>query len=228
MEPRELALREVRESPWPQQRELAARLAEDTGLAESTLIRLFRRMEAEGELQSGLDGRRKTYAPAEPVAEPEPEPEPVEPKREPTPGALWSSRLQRLGVREPARAEPEPEPEPVASEPEPEPEPPAPPAYTRPAWPFVLVVAVVVVIALLAALLLSHDKRDPVTGAERKQETITRALRAGTTVTCRSRACSSSGEGARSRTRRNTSRSTMRISICANEAPRLRRTPPLN
>ncbi len=93
MEPRELALREVRESPWLQQRELAARLSEETGLAESTLIRLFRRMEAEGELQSGLDGRRKTYA------LPEPEPEGA-----PTPGALWSSRLAPLG-------EPEPEPE---------------------------------------------------------------------------------------------------------------------
>ena len=168
MEPRELALREVRESPWLQQRELAARLSEETGLAESTLIRLFRRMEADGELQSGLDGRRKTYALAEAEADAAPEPEPG-PKREPTPGALWSSRQQRLGVREPERAEPEPEPEPVSTQPEPEPEPSPPPAYTRPAWPFALVVAVVVVIALLAALLLSRDKPDPVTGAGQKQ-----------------------------------------------------------
>ena len=158
MEPRELALRELRESPWLQQRELAARLSEETGLAESTLIRLFRRMEAEGELQSGLDGRRRTYA------LPDPEPEGA-----PTPGALWSSRLAPLGEPEP---EPEPDAEPQSEPPpvEPEREPAPPPDYPRPAWPFAAVVAAVVAFAVIAAIVLSPSKNDPLTGAEQKQE----------------------------------------------------------
>jgi hypothetical protein len=160
VEPRELVLRELRESPWLQQRELAARLSEETGMAESTLIRLFRRMEADGELQSGLDGRRRTYALAEPVAEPAPEP---------TPGALWSRRLEALGEPEPEPEEPEPE-EPEPDEPEPEPAPPQPPAYTRPAWPFAAVVAAVVAFAVIAAIALSPSKPDPLTGAEQQQE----------------------------------------------------------
>lgn len=86
MEPRELALREVRDHPWLQQRELAARLAGQTGLAESTLIRLFRRMEADGQLRSGLDGRRKTYALPESV-----------PTGPPSPGALWEQPARAAG-----------------------------------------------------------------------------------------------------------------------------------
>jgi hypothetical protein len=158
VEPRELVLRELGESPWLQQRELAARLSEETGMAESTLIRLFRRMEADGELQSGLDGRRKTYALAEPAAE-----------AEPTPGALWSRRLEALGEPEPEpEEESEPEPDPVEAEPEPAP--PPPPAYTRPAWPFAAVVAAVVAFAVIAAIALSPSKPDPLTGAEQQQE----------------------------------------------------------
>jgi hypothetical protein len=118
-------------------------------------------METEGELQSGVDGRRKTYA------LPEPEPEGA-----PTPGALWSSRLAPLGEPEPEpETDPEePQPPPVEDEREPAP-PPAPPAYTRPAWPFAAVVAVVVAFAVLAAIVLSPSKTDPFTGAEQQQET---------------------------------------------------------
>ena len=137
MEPRELALREVRDSPWLQQRDLATRLAGQTGLAESTLIRLFRRMEAEGELQSGLDGRRKTYA----------LPEPPSP---PTEGALWSASLARLGEPEP---EPEAEPVPAGDQ-------------RKPAWSMAAVVAIVLAGAVLAAVVLSPEKRDPFTGGD--------------------------------------------------------------
>lgn len=158
MEPRELALREVRDNPWLQQRELAARLAGQTGLAESTLIRLFRRMEADGELRSGLDGRRKTYA----LPPPPPAPEPV-PTGPPSSGALWSDRLAPLG-------EPEAEPEPGAEpEPEPgaEPRPARPePVGTRPAWPIAAVVAVVLIVSVLAAWLLSPERYDPLADHE--------------------------------------------------------------
>lgn len=151
MEPRELALREVRESPWLQQRDLAARLSSETGLAESTLIRLFRRMEAEGELRSGLDGRRKTYA----LPEPKPEPPPPAPAVQPSAGALWSSRLAPLG---------EPEPEPADHEPEPA------PGTTRARWPILAIVAGVLVVSVLAAVLLSPTKRDTFTGLSKDEE----------------------------------------------------------
>ena len=143
MEPRELALREVRDHPWLQQRELAARLAGQTGLAESTLIRLFRRMEADGQLRSGLDGRRKTYALPESV-----------PTGPPSPGALWSSRLAPLGERE-AETETEPEAETEQQPVRPE------PAGTRRAWPIAGVVAAVLMVSVLAAVLLSPEKYDP-------------------------------------------------------------------
>jgi hypothetical protein len=68
---RELVLDRVAERPGVQQRELAAYLHEVTDLAESTLIKFFRRLEHEGELEPGLDGRRRTYrlpSKAEPVA----------------------------------------------------------------------------------------------------------------------------------------------------------------
>lgn len=58
---RELILEEVAEHPYIQQRELAARLHELTGLAESTLIMLFQKLARAGELEPGLDGRRRTY-----------------------------------------------------------------------------------------------------------------------------------------------------------------------
>jgi hypothetical protein len=164
VEPRELALREVRAKPWLQQRELAARLAAQTGLAEATLIRLFRRMEAEGELRSGLDGRRKTFAPPEPARTAPPEPArsaPPEPARSapPTQGALWSDRLARLGERDP-HAEQEPEPGTQEGE----------PVATKPAWPIAVVVAVVLAVSVLAAVILSPEKHDPLTGAETDTE----------------------------------------------------------
>jgi LytR cell envelope-related transcriptional attenuator len=155
VEPRELTLREVRESPWLQQRELAARLSAETGLAESTLIRLFRRMEAEGELRPGLDGRRRTYA----LPEPKPESPPPAPAAPPSAGALWSNRLAPLG---------EPEPEPADHEPEPETEPAA--GTTRARWPILAIVAVVLGVSVLAAVLLSPTKRDPFTGQPEDQE----------------------------------------------------------
>jgi DNA-binding IclR family transcriptional regulator len=58
---RELILEEVAEHPYVQQRELAALLHELTGLAESTLITLFQKLTRAGELEPGLDGRRRTY-----------------------------------------------------------------------------------------------------------------------------------------------------------------------
>ena len=64
-------------------------------------------------------------------------------------------------------------------------------------------------------------------GASRSA-TTTRQPRAGTTVTCWTLARSGRGEAARSVTRFSTSRSTTRISTCANEAPMQRRTPPPN
>ena len=58
---RELILEAVAEHAHIQQRELAARLHELTGLAESTLITLFRQLARAGDLEPGLDGRRRTY-----------------------------------------------------------------------------------------------------------------------------------------------------------------------
>ena len=58
---RELILEEVAEHPCVQQRDLAARLHKLTGLAESTLITLFQQLARVGELEPGLDGRRRTY-----------------------------------------------------------------------------------------------------------------------------------------------------------------------
>ena len=58
--------------------------------------------------------------------------------------------------------------------------------------------------------------------------TTTRQPRAGTAVTCWTRAPSARRVAARRRTRRSTSRSTTRISVCANDAPMQRRTPPPN
>ena len=58
--------------------------------------------------------------------------------------------------------------------------------------------------------------------------TTARASRAGTTVTCSTRGRSGLAEGALSRTRFSTSRSTTRISTWANDAPMQRRTPPPN
>jgi len=159
VEPRELTLREVRASPWLQQRELAARLSGPTGLAESTLIRLFRRMEAEGELRSGLDGRRKTYALPEPTRTPTRPPAPAPPAAQPTEGGLWSGRLAPLG--EPAPEEPEPdEPESGRGE----------PVATKPAWPMGVVVAVVLGLSVLAAVVLSPEKHDPLTGADNDED----------------------------------------------------------
>ena len=61
-----------------------------------------------------------------------------------------------------------------------------------------------------------------------RSSTTARQPRAGTTVTCRMDPRSGLCDGARRRTRRRTSRSTVRISTCANEAPMQRRTPPPN
>jgi predicted transcriptional regulator len=58
---RQLILEVVTEHPNIQQRDLAAQLHELTGLAESTLITLFQRLARAGELEPGLDGRRRTY-----------------------------------------------------------------------------------------------------------------------------------------------------------------------
>ena len=58
---RELILGEVAEHPYIQQRELAARLHKLTGLAEPTLVTLFQQLARAGELEPGLDGRRRTY-----------------------------------------------------------------------------------------------------------------------------------------------------------------------
>ena len=58
---RELILEAVAEHPYLQQRELAARLHELTGLAESTLVTLFQQLARAGDLEPGLDGRRRTY-----------------------------------------------------------------------------------------------------------------------------------------------------------------------
>jgi hypothetical protein len=58
---RELILQAVAEHPHVRQRELAARLHDLTGLAESTLIALFHQLTRAGELEPGLDGRRRTY-----------------------------------------------------------------------------------------------------------------------------------------------------------------------
>jgi hypothetical protein len=58
---RELILEKVAQHPYIQQRELAARLHKLTGLAESTLITLFQQLARLGELEPGLDGRRRTY-----------------------------------------------------------------------------------------------------------------------------------------------------------------------
>jgi hypothetical protein len=166
VDPRELALREVRESPWLQQRELAARLAAETGLAESTLIRLFRRMEAEGELRSGLDGRRTTYALPEP-ADPEPappEPAPPEPAppepgpvAQPSAGALWSGRLAPLGAPEHEPADDEGQSEPATRR-------------VTARWPMAALVAGVLAASVLAAVLLSPTKRDPYTGQPENED----------------------------------------------------------
>jgi hypothetical protein len=58
---RELILEAVAERPYIQQRELAAHLHELTGFAESTLITVFQKLTRAGELEPGLDGRRRTY-----------------------------------------------------------------------------------------------------------------------------------------------------------------------
>lgn len=58
---RELILQAVAEHPYVQQRDLASELHELTGLAESTLITLFQKLARAGELEPGLDGRRRTY-----------------------------------------------------------------------------------------------------------------------------------------------------------------------
>jgi hypothetical protein len=58
---RELILETVAAHPHIQQRDLAARLHVLTGLAESTLITLFQALAHAGELEPGLDGRRRTY-----------------------------------------------------------------------------------------------------------------------------------------------------------------------
>jgi len=58
---RQLILQEVEAHPYIQQRDLAARLHDVTGLAESTLITLFQALTRTGELEPGLDGRRRTY-----------------------------------------------------------------------------------------------------------------------------------------------------------------------
>jgi hypothetical protein len=58
---RELILEAVADHPDIQQRDLAARLHELTGLAESTLITLAQKLAQAGELEPGLDGRRRTY-----------------------------------------------------------------------------------------------------------------------------------------------------------------------
>ena len=58
---RELILKAVAEHPYVQQRELASQLHDLTGLAESTLIALFQQLARSGQLEPGLDGRRRTY-----------------------------------------------------------------------------------------------------------------------------------------------------------------------
>ena len=58
---RELILAAVAGHPHIQQRDLAARLHELTGLAEPTLITVFQKLTRAGELEPGLDGRRRTY-----------------------------------------------------------------------------------------------------------------------------------------------------------------------
>jgi DNA-binding IclR family transcriptional regulator len=58
---RELILEAVAEHPYVQQRELASQLHDLTGLAESTLIALFQQLARSGQLEPGLDGRRRTY-----------------------------------------------------------------------------------------------------------------------------------------------------------------------
>jgi DNA-binding IclR family transcriptional regulator len=58
---RELILQAVADHPYVQQRELAAQLHAQTGLAESTLIAMFQQLARAGELEPGLDGRRRTY-----------------------------------------------------------------------------------------------------------------------------------------------------------------------
>ena len=58
---RELILKAVAEHPYVQQRVLASELHALTGLAESTLITLFHKLARAGELEPGLDGRRRTY-----------------------------------------------------------------------------------------------------------------------------------------------------------------------
>jgi len=67
---------------------------------------------------------------------------------------------------------PEPEPEPPLAQPDPLPSPPDPPGVQRPAkpatkpgWPFAAVVASVLAVAVVFAVVLSPEKRDPFTGS---------------------------------------------------------------
>ena len=138
---RDLALREVADSPWIQQRELATRLHHLTGLAESTLVRLLRRMEAEGSLRCGLSGPRKTYALPESGED-----------------AAIEAMVETMAV---AAAQPKPS---AARRPPVSPRT-APPVAAKPGWPMPAVVSTVLAMAVLAAVLLTPEKRDPYTGS---------------------------------------------------------------